>query len=127
VEGFYKTCELIGKGKQYNLMIPCQNVQNLMLHDDVRKAVANKQLNIYPISHISEAFELATGVPLGMTEIHQEEFAKGSALAIIREKLDRIHAEQHKDRCGDDEDEDQGHKSRKAAKSRLRSRQIVRT
>src|SRR5690606_5051029 len=59
IEGFYKTCELIGKGKEFNLMIPRQNVQNLMLHDDVRKAVDNKLLNIYPIGHISEAWELA--------------------------------------------------------------------
>ncbi len=95
VEGFYRTCQILGKGKNqvYNIMVPYQNVDNLMLQEEVRDAVKAKKLNIYPIRHISEAFEIVTGVPLGMKDILDTDFAEGSALAIVQEMLNQMHAD----------------------------------
>ena len=92
VEGFYKVCKLIGKGKSYGVVIPKQNVHNLMLHSWARDGVASGELNIYPVSHVWEAFELMTGVALGLKKLPiPEAYPEGSALAIIDQKLEEIY------------------------------------
>ena len=88
IEGFYKTCQLMGKkGGTYKVLIPHQNVSNLMLHKDIREAINDGTLSIYPVTTYPEVFELATGVPLGAETIHDRTFKPGSALAIIEKKL----------------------------------------
>ena len=51
-------------GKQ-GVIIPMQNVKELMLSEDVIDAVTNKQFHIYPISRIEEGIEILTGVKAG--------------------------------------------------------------
>lgn len=123
VEGFYKTCRLIGKGKKYNVIIPTQNATNLMLHSKVREAVKTGYLNIYPVRFLWEAFELVTGVPLGIKDIHAKNFTPGSALAMIKAKLDHIHEEELRS-MRDDRKHDHPKELAKAAKSKatLRTR-----
>lgn len=121
VEGFHKTCKLIGKGKQYNVLIPRQNASNLMLHDDVQQSVASGFLRIYPISTINEAFELVTGVPLGLVSMHSTEpFAAGTALAMIHNRLKRLQKEADKHHDHRDNESDKGDSSREAARRRGR-------
>lgn len=92
VEGFMNVCETIGKGDSYGVVIPKQNVHNLMLQAYIRESISEGRLKIYPVSHIWEAFELLTGVPLGLKSVQQKKkFTKGSALAIIDEKLEELH------------------------------------
>jgi lon-related putative ATP-dependent protease len=96
IEGFYKICELIGTGPSYTCIIPQANVQNLMLHKNTREAVAAGKLKIVPVRHISEAFELATGVPLGIRDVHaKEKIAKDSALDRIIRWLDKVKLIEH--------------------------------
>lgn len=94
IEGFFKVCERIGKGKTYSVVIPKHNCPNLMLHADVREHVKSGRLRVYPITHIAEAFALMTGVPLGIRSVFDTEFVKGSALAMIDEKLEQIYQEE---------------------------------
>lgn len=96
IEGFYKICELIGKSPDYTVIIPHANVQNLMLHKAAREAVAAGKLKVIPVRHISEAFELATGVPLGIKDVHKsEKIAKNSALDKIVRWLDKVKSLEH--------------------------------
>jgi lon-related putative ATP-dependent protease len=91
VEGFFKTCRMIGKKKKgYGVIVPRQNVSNLMLHRDAREAVRSGYLEIYPVAHIHEAFELLTGKSLGIRDFYDETFMLGSALDMIRQKLDYL-------------------------------------
>lgn len=94
IEGFYKTCRLLGKGKKYGVLIPQQNTSNLMLHKEIRSAVSKGYLQIYPVRYFWEAFELVTGVPLGAKDVNQSHFTPGSALFDIQKKLEKLHAEQ---------------------------------
>ena len=96
IEGFWKTVQILGKGKEYILMLPYQNVPTLMLHKEVRKAVESGKLKIYPIRHIFEAFEIATGVELGVRNVHTDTPSPESALGQIAAKLDQIHKDKHK-------------------------------
>ncbi len=81
IEGFYKICDLVGKSESYTVIIPAANTQNLMLHRKTQAAVKSGRLRIVPVRHIAEAFELATGVPLGVRDVHGDsKIQKGSAL-----------------------------------------------
>lgn len=91
IEGFFKTASIIGKKSTiYNVIIPKQNVSDLMLSAEVREAVKEGKINILPVSYLYEAFELITGVPLGAKTIYDEKFPEGSALAIIEQKLKNL-------------------------------------
>jgi lon-related putative ATP-dependent protease len=91
IEGFFKTCRLIGRQKKgYGVVIPKQNAVNLMLHRDAREAVRNGYLEIYPVSHIWEAFALMTNHELGIRDYYDEKFIAGSALEKIRLRIDHL-------------------------------------
>jgi ATP-dependent Lon protease len=65
IEGFFDVCkekELTGK---QGVIIPIQNVKDLMLKDEVIEAVENKMFSIYSISTVEEAIELLTGIKAG--------------------------------------------------------------
>jgi predicted ATP-dependent protease len=47
------------------VMIPHQNVRNLMLREDVVKAAHEGQFHIYEVKTIDEGIEILTGVPAG--------------------------------------------------------------
>ncbi|MEZ4742263.1 MAG: ATP-binding protein [Bdellovibrionota bacterium] len=107
-EGFYRACKLLGKNKKdYTLIIPFQNVQNFMLQKDVREAVKSGYLKIFPVRYFWEAFELATGVPLGTKSISTKTFTRGSALDIIAKKIHQYHT--------DDKASEHHHVEKKAA------------
>lgn len=89
IEGYFKTCQLIGKGGPYDVLIPIQNVPNLMLHEDVRQSIEKGDFRIFPIKSINDAFELATGKELGFKNLTDHAFEEGTTLALIRTRLDR--------------------------------------
>jgi len=91
IEGFFKICDMIGKSDEYIAIIPKANANNLMLHRHARKAVEMGRLKIIPVGHISEAFEVATGVPLGVTDVHEPSKApRKSAVGEIVHWLDSV-------------------------------------
>jgi len=46
-------------------MIPKSNAQDLMLKEEVVKAVAEGRVHIYPVSNIDEGIEILTGIKAG--------------------------------------------------------------
>jgi len=46
-------------------MIPKSNAQDLMLKEEVVKAVAEGRFHIYPVSNIDEGIEILTGIKAG--------------------------------------------------------------
>ena len=65
VEGFFDLCQAIGLTGTQGVMIPPQNVRNLMLREDVVKAVQKGQFHIYQAKTIDEGIEILTGVSAG--------------------------------------------------------------
>lgn len=65
IEGFFDVCKAKGLTGQQGVMIPHQNVKNLMLREDVVAAVAEGQFHIYSVKSINEGIEILTGVPAG--------------------------------------------------------------
>jgi len=65
IEGFFDVCKAKGFTGEQGVMIPYQNVRNLMLREDVVKAVHEGQFHIYEVKTIDEGIEILTGIPAG--------------------------------------------------------------
>ena len=65
IEGFYATCKLKGITGKQGVIIPRQNVKNLMLNPEVVEAVKAGQFHVWAVSNIAEGIEILTGVAAG--------------------------------------------------------------
>ncbi len=64
VEGFFDVCRIAGLTGDQGVIVPHQNVRNLMLRDDVMEAVKEGGFHIYAIKSVDEGMEILTGVPV---------------------------------------------------------------
>ncbi len=91
IEGFFKVCKAKGSftGKQ-GVIIPAQNVDNLMLDEEVVSAVKQGEFHIFPVSTIEEGIEILTGVPAG--ELQEDgTFPQGTVFCHVDEHLEQIY------------------------------------
>jgi lon-related putative ATP-dependent protease len=65
IEGFYDVCKLKGLTGKQGVLIPAENVDDLMLRDEVISAVAKGQFHIYPVGTVEQGIEILTGVSAG--------------------------------------------------------------
>src|SRR5580704_1512553 len=65
IEGFYDVCRLKGLTGKQGVLIPDQNVEDLMLRDEVIDAVEKGQFHIYPVATVEQGIEILTGVCAG--------------------------------------------------------------
>lgn len=63
ITGFYEICKLRGFDGTHGVIIPYQNVKDLMLNKEIINEVKNKNFTIYSISQIEEAIELLLDKP----------------------------------------------------------------
>jgi len=65
IQGFFNICRINGLTGKQGVIIPKQNVKNLVLSDEVVEAVEKGMFHIYPVSTVDEGIEILTGVPAG--------------------------------------------------------------
>ncbi len=65
IEGFFLSCKVRGLTGNQGVMIPHQNVEDLMLNENVIEAVKEKKFHIYAITTVDEGIEILTGIPAG--------------------------------------------------------------
>ena len=65
IQSYFNICRIKGLTGKQGVIIPAQNVKNLMLNDDVVEAVKEGMFHIYPVSTVDEGIEILTGVPAG--------------------------------------------------------------
>ena len=68
IEGFFEVCRARGLTGRQGVMIPSDNIHNLVLNRDVTSAVRNGDFQIYAVGSIDEGIEVLTGVPAGDQE-----------------------------------------------------------
>ncbi|MCL4426360.1 MAG: AAA family ATPase [Firmicutes bacterium] len=68
IEGFFQVCKAKGLTGRQGVLIPTQNVINLMLRDEVVQAVREGRFHIWAVSTIAEGIEVLTGVPAGESD-----------------------------------------------------------
>jgi predicted ATP-dependent protease len=86
IEGFFDTCSLKGLTGKQGVMIPAQNVSNLMLKDEVLDAVRENRFSIYAIKNIEEGIELLCGMPAGSPG-ENGKYPEGTVFNLVEKKL----------------------------------------
>ncbi|MGB5822492.1 MAG: AAA family ATPase [Proteocatella sp.] len=79
IEGYYDVCKIKGMTGKQGVMIPIQNVKNLMLRDDIIKSVEEGKFHIYAISSVEDGLQILTGLTMAkIDEKVKEAFIKFS-------------------------------------------------
>jgi len=89
IEGFYDVCRLKGLTGKQGVLIPAENVEDLMLRDDVIAAVANGSFHIYPITTIEQGIEILTGVHAGK-QLTSGKYEAGTVFARVNKRLSQM-------------------------------------
>lgn len=88
VEGFFNLCRERGLDGRQGVIIPVQNIDNLMLSHEVTRAVAEGKFHIHAVSNVEEGIELLTGVPAGKRG-EDGSYPEGTVFGLVDAKLAR--------------------------------------
>jgi predicted ATP-dependent protease len=94
IEGFFDVCRVKGITGQQGVIIPKENVEDLMLRPDVIKAVREGKFHIYPVGTLEEGISILTGTEAGKGEApghFEEATVYGLADHRLREMADTLH------------------------------------
>jgi len=89
IEGFFEVCRAKGLSGTQGVIIPHQNVENLMLKPDVVEAAKKGRFHIYPIASIDEGIEILTGVPGGKRK-EDGTFEEGTVNFLVDKEMQRL-------------------------------------
>ncbi len=89
IEGFYDVCRLKGLTGSQGVLIPAENIDDLMLRDEVIAAVAKGLFHIYPVATIEQGIEILTGVHAGKRN-PSGKFEQGSVFAKADARLSNM-------------------------------------
>jgi predicted ATP-dependent protease len=87
-EGFFAACQLMGLDGTQGVMIPHQNVKNLMLKPEVVEAVRAGQFHVWAVTHVDQGIEILTGRQAGSPE--EPETIHGNAVARLKKFADAL-------------------------------------
>lgn len=89
IEGFYDVCKSAGLTGTQGVIIPHQNIQNLMLRNEVIEAVKEGKFHIYPVKTIDEGIEILTGYKAGERR-KDGTFEEGTINELVDQELHRL-------------------------------------
>lgn len=89
IEGFFDVCKAKGLTGNQGVIIPHQNIKNLMLNNDVVEAVKQAKFHIYPVKSIDEGIEILTEVKAGEKK-KDETFEEGTVNYLVDQELQRL-------------------------------------
>jgi len=103
IEGFFKVCQAKGLSGNQGVLIPHQNLRNLMLREEVVEAVKQGHFHIYSAKTINEGIEILTGVSAGKRQ-KDGTYPKSTVNYLIdrrlkemAERLKNFHTEEKKE------------------------------
>ncbi len=86
IEGFFKACQLKGLSGTQGMIIPKENVKNLMLCDEILEAVRKNMFHIYVVSTIEQGLQILTGKDPGKISIDGS-FQSDTIHFLVNQKL----------------------------------------
>ena len=121
IEGFYQVCKAKGLTGDQGVMIPRDNIRNLVLNDEVVDAVGHGKFHIYAVSTIDEGIEVLTGTPAGDRD-GDGGYPEGTVHYLVERRLEEMakaarkmgrpsddHDDEADDDANDDADDDGDH------------------
>ncbi|WP_020410503.1 Lon protease family protein [Hahella ganghwensis] len=91
IEGFFESCCIKGLSGVQGVIIPDQNVSNLMLNQKVQDACKKKQFFIYSVKTVAEAIELLTGIKVGYPN-EKGTYSKNTVYGKVQHRLKQLAA-----------------------------------
>ena len=86
VEGFYDVCRTIGLNGEQGVIVPHQNVRNLMLRADVVQAIKDGWFHLYSVWTVDQGIEILTGVPAGSRPA-ESQYPEGTVNYLVDTRL----------------------------------------
>jgi len=86
IEGFFAVCKKKGLTGEQGVIIPKQNISDIVLDDEVILAVQEEKFHIYAIENIDQGIEILMGIPAG----EKDEFGRypeGTLNYLVDNKL----------------------------------------
>lgn len=90
IEGFYSVCKMNGFTKNQGVIIPVQNVKDLMLNEEIVNSVKRKEFSVFAISKIDEGIELLTGVGAGRLNKNGS-YERDTVFGLVQERLKEMY------------------------------------
>lgn len=87
IEGFFTSCKLRGLTGEQGVMIPRQNIVNLMLEEEVARAVKEGKFHIFAVDTVDEGIEILTGIPAGERG-ENGRYPEGTINFLVQQKLE---------------------------------------
>lgn len=87
IEGFFDVCSHSGLAGDQGVIIPRTNVGNLMLREDIVKAVEDGKFHIYAIDTVDDGIEILTGIPAGVPDKHGN-YPKNSVNGLVKKAIE---------------------------------------
>ncbi|HZJ76583.1 MAG TPA: AAA family ATPase, partial [Oscillospiraceae bacterium] len=89
IEGFFEICKLNGLTGKQGVMIPKQNMKNLMLKKEIIEAVKNNKFHIYAIAHVDEGIKILTDMEAGTVD-KDGKYPDNTINGLIMKKLEKM-------------------------------------
>lgn len=89
IEGFYAVCKAKGLTGDQGVIIPAQNVKNLMLKEEVVVAVRENRFSVWVVETVDEGIEILTGKTVGKQK-KDGGWPAGSINALVDVRLARM-------------------------------------
>ncbi|MBT5873335.1 MAG: ATP-dependent protease, partial [Candidatus Latescibacteria bacterium] len=105
IEGFYDVCLAKGITGDQGVLIPHQNVQNLMLREDIVEAVEKGEFHVFSVRTIDEGIKILTGMPAGGRN-KEGIFPEKSIHGRVERRLNEIRSDLKRSRIKDENNEE---------------------
>ncbi len=86
IEGFFEVCKKRGLQGTEGVIIPHQNIEDLMLKDEVVEACQKGLFHIYAVKTVDEGIEILTGFPAGEKD-ENGKYPEGTVNRRVADKL----------------------------------------
>ena len=87
IEGFFDVCAHHGLNGEHGVIIPRTNVKDLMLREDILKAVDSGMFHVWAIDTVDDGIEILTGVKAGVADKNGN-YPKGTVNRKVQESLE---------------------------------------
>jgi len=89
IEGFFEVCRRRKLTGKQGVILPADNVVNLMLKDEVVQAVEDGMFHIFPVKTIEEAMYILTGIRCGKPD-RKGKYPTGTLYRMVDDRLAQL-------------------------------------
>ncbi len=89
IEGFFELCKERGLTGEHGVIIPEANCRDLMLKDEIVKAVDEGKFHVWSVSCVEDAIKILTDMEAGEPD-EKGDFPEGSLFYLVDKKLEEL-------------------------------------